>query len=69
MRKWRMTVREPSLDELLADEMMGAVTRSAGIDPARLRAMLAELARRLRREPVTPRCGCSAETDCQPTVA
>ncbi len=38
---------EPSLDELLADEMMTPVLRSAGFDPQALRDMLAETARRI----------------------
>jgi hypothetical protein len=59
-------VREPSLDELLGDEMMPAVMRSAGLDRVGLRAMLAEVAGRL---PLRPRSACSAEPDCQPSAA
>jgi hypothetical protein len=59
-------VREPSLEELLGDEMMSAVTRSAGLDPMRLRAMLAEIAGRM---PFRPRSECSVEPDCQPSAA
>jgi hypothetical protein len=40
---------EPSLDELLEDEMMAGVMRCAGIDAAELRRRLAELAHRLGR--------------------
>ena len=40
---------EPSLDELLGDEMMGSVLRRAGTDAAELRRSLADLARRLGR--------------------
>jgi hypothetical protein len=38
---------EPSLDELLDDDIMGPVTRSAGTTPEELRRTLTELARRL----------------------
>lgn len=38
---------EPSLDELLSDEMMTPVLRSAGFDPQALKAMLVETARRI----------------------
>ena len=38
---------EPSLEDLLADELMGAVLRSAGFDRQGFRAMMAETARRL----------------------
>ena len=38
---------EPSLDELLDDDMMEPVLRSAGLDPQGLRDMMAETARRL----------------------
>ena len=37
----------PSLDDLLADEMMQPVLRSAGLDRDELREMMAETARRL----------------------
>jgi hypothetical protein len=57
-------VREPSLEELLGDEMMSVVMRSAGLDRVGLRAMLAEVAGRLR-----PRSACLAEPDCQPSAA
>ena len=42
---------EPSLDELLDDEMMEPVLRSAGLDTEGFRAMIAETARRLDGEP------------------
>ncbi len=43
---------EPSLDDLLEDEMMAPVLRSAGFDPRGFREMMAETARRIddRRE-------------------
>jgi hypothetical protein len=39
---------EPSLDDLLADEMMEPVLKSAGLDTQGFRAMMVETARRLR---------------------
>ena len=47
MPKWLTKGREPSLDELLGDEMMAPVMRSAGIAEAELRALLAALAARV----------------------
>ena len=44
---------EPSLDDLLADEIMAPVLRSAGVDRQMVREMMVETARRLedrRRE-------------------
>jgi hypothetical protein len=38
---------EPSLDDLLADEMMLPVLRSAGTDSRAIREMMVETARRL----------------------
>jgi hypothetical protein len=38
---------EPSLEELLEDEMMEPVLRSAGLDTQGIRDMIAETARRL----------------------
>lgn len=38
---------EPSLEDLLADEVMAAVLRSAGFDRPGFRAMMAETARRI----------------------
>jgi hypothetical protein len=38
---------EPSLEDLLADEVMASVLRSAGFDRQGFRAMMAETARRL----------------------
>lgn len=37
----------PSLDDLLADEMMEPVLRSAGLDQHELREMMVETARRI----------------------
>src|SRR5471030_2541354 len=47
MTQWKMTMIEPTLDDLLADEIMTPIMRSAGIDVDELRARLAETARRL----------------------
>jgi hypothetical protein len=38
---------EPSLEELLADDMMTPVLRSAGLEAQELRAMMVETARRI----------------------
>jgi hypothetical protein len=38
---------EPSLEELLADEIMAPVLKSAGSDAEQLRAMMVETARRI----------------------
>ncbi len=38
---------EPSLEDLLADEIMTPVLKSAGSDPEQLRAMMVETARRI----------------------
>ena len=38
---------EPSLDELLDDEIMAPVLRSAGFDPRGFREMMVETARRI----------------------
>jgi hypothetical protein len=69
MRGWKLTIREPHLDELLADEMMVPVTRSAGLDRTQLRAMLAQLARRLPPERLTPRRDCASAPCREPAGA
>jgi hypothetical protein len=38
---------EPSLEDLLADEVMEPVLRSAGLEPRELREMLVKTARRI----------------------
>ena len=38
---------EPSFEELLADEVMEPVLRSAGLEPQELRQMMMETARRI----------------------
>lgn len=57
MPKWHMA-GEPSLDELLGDEMMVRVMRRAGLDAAELRRRLVELAHRLRE------CGADSSRCC-----
>lgn len=52
MTGWKMTMIEPTLDDLLADEMMQSIMRSAGVDAAQLRAGLGETARRLIEQDV-----------------
>ena len=42
---------EPSLKDLLADEMMAPVLRSAGIDQQRFHELLVETARRIHGRP------------------
>ncbi len=57
MLGWNVT-KEPTLDELLRDDVMAPVMRSAGLDAAKLRAFLAELARRLPAERFKRPVGC-----------
>lgn len=45
MQRW--LAGEPSLDELLGDDIMGPVVASAGISREQLRSSLTEIARRL----------------------
>ena len=52
---WTWQRVEPSLDDVLGDEIMKPVMRSAGIDAQALRELLAELARRLPVERITRR--------------
>ena len=47
MRRWQITVIEPSLDDLLDDEIMTLVMRSAGINAEELRIQLRRAACRL----------------------
>ena len=49
MRRWKMSEVEPSLDELLGDEIMIPVMRSAGLNADELRAELQLAASRLAR--------------------
>jgi hypothetical protein len=45
--RWDCCRDEPSLEELLDDEMMAPVLRSAGCDAQSLREMMVETARRI----------------------
>jgi hypothetical protein len=45
--RWECCRYEPSLEDLLADEVMEPVLRSAGLEPQELREMLVETARRI----------------------
>ena len=47
MTGWKMTMIEPTLDDLLNDDIMAPVMRSAGVDAGQIKARLAEQARRL----------------------
>jgi hypothetical protein len=63
MRRWKMSEAEPSLDELLGDEIMIPVMRSAGLSAEQLRAELRQAARRLapvKPKPPTESCCCWA---------
>jgi len=53
MRHWRMT--EPSLDELLADDVMGRMMHRDGLDARSFRRQLEEVADRLAEK--SPRDG------------
>ncbi len=60
MTKWRLA-GEPSLEELLGDDIMASVMRRAGLDGAELRRRLTELARRLgERAAGEPSCCCGS---------
>lgn len=52
---------EPSLEDLLADEIMAPVLRSAGLDPQGVREMMEETARRI--EDRDRRCGDGADSE------
>ncbi|MGH7123926.1 MAG: hypothetical protein ACREFI_06100 [Stellaceae bacterium] len=55
MRRWTMSEVEPSLDDLLDDEIMIPVMRSAGLSAEQLRAELKRTAGRLAGlEPTLP---------------
>ena len=67
MGVWKLLRAEPSVEELLADDMMGWVTKSAGTDRAGLRALLSDMAGRLSAErfaAITPRCASPSRCDC-----
>ena len=54
---------EPSLEELLDDEVMAPVLRSAGFDARGFRAMMAETARRIDGHRAARRGDGAAPTD------
>jgi len=67
MAEWRMTMIEPTLDDLLDDEIMAPIMRSAGVDAAQLKARLSETARRLTDQSVVlppPRHACRSLAQC-----
>jgi hypothetical protein len=55
--KW-LALGEPSLDELLDDEIMHFVLRADGLDVRELRRRLAEIARRLAEPSAIRSSGC-----------
>ena len=62
MRRWKIDVVEPSLDDLLDDAIMIPVMRSAGTSAETLRLALREAARRFAggtRPIEAERCGCT----------
>jgi hypothetical protein len=56
---WKWREREPSLDELLDDEMMQRVVRRSGSEPAEFRRRLAELATRVAARCTGERSRCA----------
>jgi hypothetical protein len=54
MAEWKMNMVEPSLDDLLEDDVMRQVLRSAGTDADGMRRRLRETARRLALGPSKP---------------
>ena len=67
MAGWMMAA-EPTLEELLGDDIMVPVTRSAGIDVARLRALVTGVARRRPGERLKRPYGRWAERALQPSA-
>jgi|GEM_PF-2131468 hypothetical protein len=49
MQRWKMSEVEPSLDDLLNDEIMIPVMRSAGVSAEQLRGELKQAAARVAR--------------------
>jgi hypothetical protein len=69
MQWWKMA-EEPTLQELLDDEIMRPVMKSAGLDASELRALLRELASRVTApEGFRRRLGCSPECGLRPSAA
>jgi hypothetical protein len=50
MRNWKIAGVEPSIDELLEDEVMVPVMRSAGLCVSDLRDLVTETAERLHHQ-------------------
>ncbi len=69
MWQWRVAIREPSLEELLADDVTQAVMRSDGLKESELRGLMAELKRRLPAERLRPPGGCLRECGYRPSAA
>ena len=67
MLGWMMAA-EPTLEDLLRDDIMVSVTRSAGIDVARLRALMTDVARRRPGDRLRRPYGCLAESALQPSA-
>ena len=67
MPGWKM-VAEPTLEEMLREDMVVLVMRSAGVDAAKLRALVTDMARRLPVERLKRPSGCSAERALQPSA-
>lgn len=60
MHRWKAGGIEPSIDELLDDEVMVPVMRSAGLCVGDLRALVTETAERLHHE---SHCSCRGSVD------
>ena len=67
MPGWKM-VAEPTLEEMLREDIIVLVMRSAGVDAAKLRALVTDVARRLPVERLKWPSGCSAERALQPSA-
>jgi len=52
MQRWKMAGVEPTLDELLGDELMVPVMRSAGLSADDIRALVVETAERLNDDEI-----------------
>jgi len=63
MPRWRMA-GEPSLDELLDDEMMDRVMRRAGLDATELRRRMVEVARQREERGVALSRSCGGAAVC-----
>jgi len=59
MSRWRLA-GEPDLEELLGDDVMGHVVRSAGVSHEELRRQLSDISRRLARSKARAKPGYDA---------